>query len=113
MNNHDPLKSIREVTPVAGGTTMPINKTMPLSTVSRAGKFQRQLSTAIEKIGEWFNPLLVKEVRQSLKSRQFSLTFALVLCLAWGWSIAGVTHLGAGVSFGATGPEMFYGYYLI
>jgi hypothetical protein len=75
--------------------------------------FWRRLGTTIEAAGEWLNPLLVKEVRQSLKSRQFSITFTVVLCLSWLWSIAGVARLGPAVSYGANGPEIFFGYYLI
>ena len=83
-----------------------------LSTGAASSIWQR-FAAAIETAGEWLNPLLVKEVRQSLKSRQFMFTFALVLCLSWFWSIAGITRLGADVSYGANGPELFYGYYLI
>lgn len=78
-----------------------------------AQNFWRRMGAAIERAGEYLNPLLVKEVRQSLKSRQFSFTFTLVLCVAWAWSIGGIVHLGPSVSYGANGPEMFYGYYLI
>jgi hypothetical protein len=75
--------------------------------------FWRRIGTGIEWAGERLNPLLVKEVRQSLKSRQFSITFTAVLCLSWLWSIAGIARLGPGVSYGANGPEIFFGYYLI
>ncbi|HTQ39109.1 MAG TPA: hypothetical protein VMJ32_08770 [Pirellulales bacterium] len=78
-----------------------------------APTFWRRLASKAEWAGEWLNPLLVKEVRQSLKSRQFSITFSAVLCLSWLWSIAGITRLGPEVSYGAYGPDMFYVYYLI
>ncbi len=67
----------------------------------------------LERAGESFNPLLVKEVRQSLKGRQFSTTFTLVVVFSWLWSIYGIVMLGPNVSYQADGAEMFYGYYLI
>lgn len=67
----------------------------------------------VERIGERLNPLLVKECRQSMKSRQFSATFTLIVVLSWLWSIYGIARLGGDVAYGATGPEMFYGYFLI
>ncbi len=75
--------------------------------------FWRRIGARIEWAGEWLNPLLVKEVRQSLKSRQFSITFTAVLCLSWLWSIIGIARLGPDVAYGVNGPEMFYGYYMI
>src|SRR5215813_1967782 len=73
----------------------------------------RRIGARLEWAGEWLNPLLVKEVRQSLKSRQFSITFTAVLCLSWIWSIVGIARLGPDVAYGVNGPEMFYGYYMI
>jgi ABC-2 family transporter len=67
----------------------------------------------IEALGELLNPILVKECRQALKSRQFLITFSLVLLCGWLWSIIGLALLGPGVSYSFDGPEMFYGYYII
>ncbi len=75
--------------------------------------FWGRIGSRVERLGELLNPLLVKEVRQALKSRQFSITFTAVLCLSWLWSIAGVARLGPTVAYGANGPEIFFGYYLI
>src|SRR5215471_6582084 len=80
---------------------------------SRWQTLSRRLAAKVESAGEWLNPLLVKEVRQALKSRQFSFWFALVLAAAWIWSIAEIIHIGPAASFGANGPDLFYGYYLI
>jgi hypothetical protein len=65
------------------------------------------------RLGDRLNPILVKETRQALKSRQFLLTFTLVLFLAWGWSILGIALIGPGASVGAYGGEMFLGYFII
>lgn len=63
--------------------------------------------------GDLLNPILIKESRQSLKSRQFVVTFALVLIFAWGWSILGVSWLGPDALYSNPGGGMFAGYYLI
>jgi len=65
------------------------------------------------RIGEWLNPILVKEARQSLKSRQFVFTFALLLICCWIWSIYGTALLGPELAYGSRGPTMFIGYYVI
>ena len=44
----------------------------------------------LEGLGDRFNPIVVKEVRQALKSRQFVGTFLLLLLAAWAGSIFGV-----------------------
>jgi len=64
-------------------------------------------------LGDRLNPILVKETRQALKSRQFVVTFALLLLCGWLWSIGGVAMIGPDIQYTASGPPMFYGYYLI
>jgi hypothetical protein len=59
------------------------------------------------------NPILVKETRQALKSRQFTITFGLLLICGWVWSILGVTLAGRDIWYGAPGADMFYGYFVI
>jgi hypothetical protein len=72
-----------------------------------------RLEAALDKAGEYLNPILVKECRQALKSKQFLITFALVLTCAWGWSIVGVALQGPDVYFSFSGPDIFYIYFLI
>ena len=50
--------------------------------------------TRLERLGDRFNPIVVKEVRQALKSRQFVVTFLLLLLAAWAGSIFGVSVSG-------------------
>jgi len=64
-------------------------------------------------IGNRLNPILVKETRQALKSKQFAITFGLLLALGWGWSILGVAWIGPDIYHSAQGPDMFIVYYLI
>ena len=64
-------------------------------------------------IGERLNPILVKEARQSLKSRQFVITFGLLLLCGWVWSFLGLAFMGPEASYTGKGPEMFMGYLVI
>ncbi len=74
-----------------------------------------KLGAWLERMGERLNPILVKECRQSLKSRQFAITFALVLAACWLWSIFGVTLIGPSIYYSgaAAGTKMFEGYFFI
>ncbi len=65
-----------------------------------------RIDAALEWLGERFNPILVKEARQALKSRQFVLTFGLLLIAAWAWSLIGLVMMGGDAAFGETGPSM-------
>jgi hypothetical protein len=85
----------------------------PATEAAPAASRWHQVGDWLERAGEWLNPLLVKECRQALKSRQFALTFTLVLILCWICSLFGVAWFGPSVSFGAVGAEMFFLYYII
>ena len=69
------------------------------------------LDAFLERASEWLNPILVKEARQALKSRQFIVTFGLVLMYSWGVSIVGLAMIGPEATYGAKGPVMFGWYY--
>lgn len=75
--------------------------------------FWPRVERALVWVGDRLNPILVKETRQSLKSRQFVVTFTLVLLLAWGWSIFGVSLIGPSIFYAARGFDMFLGYFVI
>ena len=55
----------------------------------------------------------MKETRQALKSKQFTITFGLLLIAVWAWTILGVACIGPALWYGAEGRKMFYGYYLV
>lgn len=63
--------------------------------------------------GERLNPILIKEARQALKSRQFVGTFGLLLICGWIWSIMGLAFMGPEAAYGIHGADMFAGYYII
>ncbi len=66
-----------------------------------------------ERVSGWMNPILIKEARQSLKSRQFLVTFFLLLTLSCIWTIMGVVSNAPDVYFLPTGTSLLYGYLLI
>ena len=59
------------------------------------------------------NPILVKETRQALKSRQFVVTFLIVLIACWIASFAVVSIVGPDVYFVAAGAQMLLVYAVI
>ncbi|UUO09119.1 hypothetical protein M4951_12580 [Blastopirellula sp. J2-11] len=64
----------------------------------------------VEYGSEFLNPILVKETRQALKSRQFAVTFILVLACGWAWSLLGVAINSPAIYYSANGPIMLVGY---
>jgi hypothetical protein len=78
-----------------------------------SGRVWTLVESVLERLGDRLNPILVKETRQALKSRQFLLTFMLLLFLGWGWSILGIAQIGPAAAFGSHGSEMLLGYLVI
>ena len=64
----------------------------------------------LEGLGDRFNPIVVKEMRQVLKSRQFVGTFLLLLLAAWAGSIFGVSSLGASIDYGSPALTFYAGF---
>ncbi len=75
--------------------------------------FWERFEALLVRLGDRLNPILVKETRQALKSRQFVVTFCLVLVASWIWTILGLAILGPRVHYAAHAGDMFYGYYAI
>jgi hypothetical protein len=67
----------------------------------------------LEAVGDHCNAIVVKEVRQALKSRQFVGTFVLLLMVAWGGSIFGVSMSGDSIEYGSSAQGFFLLFYLI
>ncbi|MCA9075156.1 MAG: hypothetical protein KDA93_08990 [Planctomycetaceae bacterium] len=67
----------------------------------------------LEQVGDHANPILVKETRQSLKSRQFVVTFMLLLAASWFIFTMGIMLGGDAIEFGAIGNEFFWFFYVI
>jgi ABC-type transport system involved in cytochrome c biogenesis permease component len=67
----------------------------------------------VERAGDWFNPILVKESRQALKSKHFVLTFSLLLFAAWGWTAIAILTMMPRIYYQPSGDTMLWGYYLV
>ncbi len=76
-------------------------------------KWLRRVDRWAKLAGDAINPILVKETRQALKSRQFVVTFSLLLFAAMSWTIVGSLFLMPQIYFLPSGPTMLIGYYLV
>lgn len=77
------------------------------------GRVLGVVEKALATLADRANPILVKETRQALKSRQFLVTFIVVLAACWIVSFAGVALIGPQIYYAATGPEMLIAYYTV
>ncbi|MGI9472645.1 MAG: ABC transporter permease [Rubripirellula sp.] len=66
-----------------------------------------------ESFGDTLNPILVKETRQALKSRQFVMTFSVLLFAALTWTIVGSLSLMPQIYTTPSAQRMLIGYYLV
>ncbi|MFC1759666.1 ABC transporter permease, partial [Planctomycetota bacterium] len=71
------------------------------------------IEKALVDLGDYLNPILVKESRQALKSRHFTLTFTALLACAWGWSLFGAVQQMPRIYYAPTGMFLLGGYYVI
>ncbi len=76
-------------------------------------KWLRIVDRIAIRCGDAINPILVKETRQALKSRQFVVTFSLLLFAALAWTIAGSLLLMPQIYFVPSAPTLLVGYYLV
>ncbi len=63
--------------------------------------------------GDRMNPILVKETRQAIKSRQFTFTFLLLLIFCWIITIGGVALVGPGIYYSAAGGVLLRAYFWV
>ncbi len=61
----------------------------------------------LDKFSDWMNPILVKETRQALKSRQFVGTFMLLLISSWLICMIGIILWGTQIEFGRPSADFF------
>ena len=65
------------------------------------------------RLADFANPILVKETRQALKSRQFVATFMLLLVASWIVSSFLLLNAGDQLEYRAVGGLFFSAYYLV
>ena len=78
-----------------------------------ASELWSRIDQWLESASDYLNPILVKETRQALKSRQFVLWFLLLLAACWAITILGIAMLGPGVLYSASGGVMFLAYFFV
>jgi hypothetical protein len=66
-----------------------------------------------ERVGDSLNPILIKETRQALKSRQFVMTFSALLFASLAWTIVGSLFSMPQIYTSPTAPRMLIGYYIV
>ena len=67
----------------------------------------------LDRLGDRLNPILVKEARQSMKSRQFVITFSLLLIFGWMWTLLFIAFSVPAVYYAPYGSAMLVGYYIV
>jgi hypothetical protein len=67
----------------------------------------------LDYLGDFLNPILVKEARQAMKSRQFSVTFALLLILGWIWTVGFIAYWNVSLYYQSYGVWAISAYYLV
>ena len=74
-------------------------------------------TSALDRFTDFFSdqlsPILIKETRQSLKSRQFFWTFFVLLLSVVLWTTIGLSNHDASIEFGTTGASLLVGYWVI
>jgi ABC-type transport system involved in multi-copper enzyme maturation permease subunit len=77
------------------------------------GSRWERLDAVLDEASQWLNPILVKEARQALKSRQFVITFSLLLLAGLIWSLIGVITMLPAIYYAPSGRVLLTGYYVI
>jgi hypothetical protein len=122
------LESVRQTTLPGGGSLANNGMRIRMSTDAIAEKpgdgaaatrglwalvDDERVSVWSDRVSDYFNPILVKEVRQSLRSWTFLGTFAMLVLASWLVSVFGVSLAGPGAAYGQTGAALFYAYFLV
>ena len=94
--------------------TAQIEPTVTNSVASDQGRaWIDRIDAWCERFGDWLNPILVKETRQALKSRQFVVTFSVLLFAAFAWTIIGSLSMMPQIYTTPSAPRMLIGYYIV
>lgn len=91
-----------------------------LAEILRGGTAEDRTPNWLKKIDAWatragdaVNPILVKETRQALKSRQFVVTFSLLLFASLAWTVIGSLLQMPQIYYMPSAPQMLTGYYFV
>jgi len=90
-----------------------MNTAITTPSASTAAQTLARVDRWCERIGDAINPILVKEARQALKSRQFVFTFSTLLLAALGWTIIGSLSMMPQIYTSPSAGRMLIGYYFV
>lgn len=86
---------------------------MTAELVDQPANWRDKLDAWLDRGSEWLNPILVKESRQAFKSRQFLVTFSLLLICCLLWSLFVVAIRSPGIYYAPAGRFLLAGYFAI
>jgi hypothetical protein len=89
----------------AGGPTAE-----PMS--NAADGFFEKMDNRLDLWSDRLNPILIKQTRQALKSRQFLTTFFMMLICVWGWSLLSIAIQATGNDV-SVGPTTLHGFFIV
>jgi hypothetical protein len=72
-----------------------------------------KVENVLDRLGDRLNPILVKEARQAMKSRQFVVTFSLLLICGWLWTVLFVVSGLPAILYAPVGRGVLAGYYAV
>lgn len=87
--------------------------TEPRDLITAAPSWLTKLDVWAGRIADQINPILIKETRQSLKSRQFVYTFFALLAAAFAWTVAGSFSQMPQIYTTPSAPTMMLGYFAV
>lgn len=90
--------------------TMEIQTEMPRN---GAARWLQRIDDWTLRWGDRLNPILVKEARQALKSKQFVFTFSLLLVAAWAWTVTAILLMMPRLYYVPSGSQLILGYYFV
>src|SRR5262245_19498007 len=72
-----------------------------------------RLESLLDRVGDRLNPILVKEARPAMKSRQFVITFSLLLIFGWLWTVLFISFGLPAIYYAPVGAGVLMGYYAV
>lgn len=78
-----------------------------------AGSRWARLEALLDRLGDRLNPIVIKEARQAMKSRQFVVTFSLLLLCGWLWTLLFIVSGLPAIYYAPVGPGVLMGYYAV
>lgn len=102
-----------ETASLAGNISLPSQDAEHQQTIERLLEGQSPSDKWLIQLSDWCSPILVKETRQALKSKQFTWTFVLLLFAVVCWTFFGVLSLIPSIYFFPHGTTLLAGYLLI